>query len=671
MKEKYMNIKMTIVFSNEWILSHRDDDILPIAWLKQNIQQKCSLAVKIEKTDLISMDFIVETEETGFQLETLIQHLLQERYGVKESIYTIEYTNGALDGAKSQDHLEKVAQLFEEEQEITKVVQPVDEILATIDGLIGAEEYKALMHEIAKVAPQIIHNQTFDTFLYQSYIFSINDGYGLTSYLSLFAQLVDALGLQPMFTHDPILEVKLEAPKGETLEPFAYAMEQIAKSKRGKGRILCIDMSEWMNETNHRAFKYFLQTLENELKSYIVIFRIPFIDKEILAKIRYSLNDLLFVRDISFQPFTNEELQIFALAEIQKYGFTVQEQAWSYFHERITEEKSDGKFYGLNTVQKVVRELLYKKQLSNANQNENHLIIEATDTQLLCNDLKMGGVSAMELLDELIGGKQIKASIEEIITQIEFAKQNKSVDMPCIHMRFLGNPGTGKTTVARLIGQILKEKGILRVGNFYEYSGRDFCGRYVGETAPKTASMCRDAYGSVLFIDEAYALYRSTENDKDYGREALDTLIAEMENHRSDLLVIMAGYTENMDQLMKANVGLASRMPYQIDFPNFTKDDLQAIFMSMVKKKFTYHESLFQASKAYFDGLSDEMLQSKEFSNGRFVRNLFERTWAKAAMRCQLEKKDTLILEKDDFIRSTSESEFKTMMAKKERYGFY
>lgn len=667
-----MNIKMTIAFSNEWILTHRDDDILPISYIEQYIQNHCPLKVRMDRSDLDSISFIVENEEVSHQLESFIHTLLEEKYGLSEtSIYSVEYTTITSDAFHQSQDLEKVAQLFEKEEAKESAPKPVDEILATIDSLIGAEEYKMLMHEIAKVAPQIIQNQTFDTFLYQSYIFSINDGYGLTSYLSLFAKLVDALGLQPMYGTDSILEIKLEAPKGETLEPFTYAIEQIAKGSRRKGRILCIDMSEWMNNTNHRAFKYFLQTLENELKSYIVIFRIPFVDKEILAKIRYSLNDLLFVRDISFQPFTNEELQIFALAEIKKYGFEVRDNAWHYFHERITEEKSDGKFYGLNTIQKVVRELLYKKQLSNANQNETHLVIEEADTRLLCNDLKMGGVSGMELLDELIGGKQIKASIEEIITQIEFAKQNKSVEMPCIHMRFLGNPGTGKTTVARLIGKILKEKGILRVGNFYEYSGRDFCGRYVGETAPKTASMCRDAYGSVLFIDEAYALYRSTDNDKDYGREALDTLIAEMENHRSDLLVIMAGYTEDMEQLMKANVGLASRMPYKIDFPNFTKDDLQAIFVSMVKKKFAYNDALFLASKAYFDGLSDEVLQSKEFSNGRFVRNLFERTWAKAAMRCQLEKRDTITLEKDDFIRSTSESEFKTMMAKKERYGFY
>ena len=157
------------------------------------------------------------------------------------------------------------------------------------------------------------------------------------------------------------------------------------------------------------------------------------------------------------------------------------------------------------------------------------------------------------------------------------------MERPCIHMRFVGNPGTGKTTVARIIGKILKEKGVLRIGNFYEYAGRDFCGRYVGETAPKTASICRDAYGSVLFIDEAYSLYRGDDNSRDYGREALDTLIAEMENHRNDFVVIMAGYTDDMDKLMAGNMGLASRMPYTIEFPNFTREQLYEIFESMSK----------------------------------------------------------------------------------------
>ena len=237
-------------------------------------------------------------------------------------------------------------------------------------------------------------------------------------------------------------------------------------------------------------------------------------------------------------------------------------------------------------------------------------------------------------------------------------------------MRFVGNPGTGKTTVARIIGKILKERGVLRIGNFYEYAGRDFCGRYVGETAPKTASICRDAYGSVLFIDEAYSLYRGDDNSRDYGREALDTLIAEMENHRNDFVVIMAGYTDDMDKLMGGNMGLASRMPYTIEFPNFTREQLYEIFESMVKARFKYDKQLLNVAHEYFNNLPDEIIQAKEFSNARFVRNLFERTWAKAAMRCQLNGRQNIVLTKEDFEHASSDKEFAVKATKKTRIGF-
>jgi SpoVK/Ycf46/Vps4 family AAA+-type ATPase len=232
-------------------------------------------------------------------------------------------------------------------------------------------------------------------------------------------------------------------------------------------------------------------------------------------------------------------------------------------------------------------------------------------------------------------------------------------------MRFVGSPGTGKTTVARIIGKILKEKGVLRVGNFFEYAGRDFCGKYIGETAPKTAGICRDAYGSVLFIDEAYSLYKGPDNEKDYGREALDTLIAEMENHRSDMVIIMAGYTDEMETLMKGNAGLASRMPYVIEFPNFTREQLYDIFVSMLENQFEYEQDLLPCVKEYFMSLPDGVLLAKEFSNARFVRNLFERTWAKASMRCQLEKSKAIVITKSDFERSSNEKEFAKLMEKK------
>ena len=186
----------------------------------------------------------------------------------------------------------------------------------------------------------------------------------------------------------------------------------------------------------------------------------------------------------------------------------------------------------------------------------------------------------------------------------------------------------------------------------------------MGETAPKTAAMCRDAYGSVMFIDEAYSLYRSGGSKVDFGREALDTLIAEMENHRNDLVVIMAGYTKEMEELMEGNPGLASRMPYIIEFPNYTRPQLTEIFLQMAGKTFTFDEAFKEAVAGYFDRLPDEVLNAESFSNARFVRNLYERTWGKAVLRCQLKKADPNVLTKEDFLAASGEKEFSKLMRK-------
>ena len=277
---------------------------------------------------------------------------------------------------------------------------------------------------------------------------------------------------------------------------------------------------------------------------------------------------------------------------------------------------------------------------------------------------------ALEQLDDLVGIGPIRDRLMEVIAQIELAQAGDSELNPCLHMRFVGNPGTGKTTVARILGQLLKERNILSKGHFYEYAGRDFCGRYVGETAPKTAAMCRDAYGSVLFIDEAYSLYRGNADSNDYGREAIDTLIAQMENHRHDFVVIMAGYPHDMDTLMEANAGLASRMPYTIHFPNYTREELAEIFMSMVKNRFQYEPELEDAVCNYFNGLPDSLLESKEFANARFARNLFERTWGKASVRRQVAPNEPFVLCAGDFDKAAADREFQQLQKKKVHIGF-
>lgn len=654
--------KLMVELDGQWVLSHREDEILPIAAIESEL--KALGVFECDESSLTSLCILFDENKIG----------AEEAKSKIESVFLSKYPREDLQGILSiriEDHEESSEdprlKRTDESSERVPSAQKGD-ALQKINALVGAAEFRSLAKEISDIAAEIKRTGTYEVFFNQCYLFSIGEGRGLTTYLTLLAQLIGELGLCKM-SANPVREEKL-GPFREEMEPFEDAMRALGKGDKKSVKLLCIDISEWMDKTDNRYFKQFLRIVEKHSEEFIVVFRVPFVDKDILAEIRFSLNDLLNVRALSFPPFNRNEIKEFAEHELDRLKFSLTKTAWDCFFERISEEKGDGKFYGINTIKKVVKELVYCKQLQNARAKKTDTVIGKNEAKYICSGVDDPKLSGFEMLSKLVGSESIKKRIEEIVAQIDLSLRDSSMERPCIHMRFVGNPGTGKTTVARIIGKILKEKGVLRIGNFYEYAGRDLCGRYVGETAPKTASICRDAYGSVLFIDEAYSLYRGDDNSRDYGREALDTLIAEMENHRNDFVVIMAGYTDEMDKLMEGNMGLASRMPYTIEFPNFTREQLYLIFESMVKGRFKSDKQLLAAAHAYFNVLPDEIIQAKEFSNARFVRNLFERTWAKAAMRCQLNGRQNIVLTKDDFEHASADKEFAFKAVKKTRIGF-
>ncbi len=661
-----MNKKILISFDASWILEHRDDEVLPVELIIQTFKEIFGMEVldsSLSECEFVLSDSTLSEEELGKKLKDVIKDKFNQPNNDFVEIQFFEYIKKE-DSVENSPKVEKKAEVVSENNEKSAIEK--------IHELVGAEEFKLLADEYVKVTPEIVRCNAYEAFLHQSYLFAVNDGNGLSTYLNLFAGFLKENGLFKTDSDIKIVEEKLGAPNSNEKNPFASVISLFSMYNAKNGRIICIDISEWMTKTADTQFRDFLMMLDENSEGTIFVFRIPFVEKNILQQIKRNLEDILFVRDVSFVPFDNSELNVCAEKSLSERGFAMHEDAWEVFNARIAEEKTDGRFYGINTVNKVIREMIYKKLLSNAENGLSDNIIKKSDISGLASEYSLSEKNALHLLDEYIGMDEVKKRILEIVTQIEASVKNKNLGAPCIHMRFIGNPGTGKTTVARIIGKILKEKGILRNGGFFEYTGRDFCGRYVGETAPKTAAMCRDAYGSVMFIDEAYSLYRGDgHSNVDYGREAIDTLISEMENHRSDLVVIMAGYPGDMDKLMEANVGLESRMPYIIEFPNYTREQLAEIFMLMVKKSFKYDEGFESAVKTYFNELPDDIYESKEFSNARFVRNLYERTWGKSVMRTQFSKNDELCLSKEDFNIASTEKEFtKSLMKQKNTLGF-
>lgn len=453
-----------------------------------------------------------------------------------------------------------------------------------------------------------------------------------------------------------------------------YYSEEKSNGRRNNNApiIFCIDLSECLGSINERKFHENLYKLAKIKGSFIYVFRIPFVESVALNNMKGVLSDILLIRQIVVPPFSNTVLVSYLKRQLGQGNISFHENVDDLLEKLIAIEKQDGHFNGLKTMDRLATDIIYNK-LSMLT-NEEKLVLSRQELLDTYTAIKNDEISPEETLTHLYGMENVKQTIDEIIAQIQLYKElkesGKKLSAPTMHMRFVGNPGTGKTTVARLVAQIFKEKGILNKGYFYEIKARDLCGRYVGETAPKTSGYCKDALGSVLFIDEAYSLYHG-KGSADYGQEAIETLISEMENNRDNLVVIMAGYKNEMDDLLKSNPGLASRMPYEINFRNYTKGELIDIFYSMLGDNFSYTDGFDQNVREFINSIPDSILKEEEFSNARMVRNLYERIWSKAAYRRSVSNEEEIILQEDDVQRAITDEEFHQLLVnKKSKIGF-
>jgi len=264
------------------------------------------------------------------------------------------------------------------------------------------------------------------------------------------------------------------------------------------------------------------------------------------------------------------------------------------------------------------------------------------------------------LLDEeLVGLAPVKARIREIAALLLIDKLRRNLGItagnPGLHMSFTGSPGTGKTTVGLKMADILFQLGYIKKGHLLTVTRDDLVGQYIGHTAPKTKEVLKKAMGGVLFIDEAYYLYKP-DNERDYGSEAIEILLQVMENQRDDLVVILAGYKEPMDKFYESNPGLSSRIANHIDFPDYSVDELLKISKMMLE------EQQYQLTPAAETALIEYIAKRKEkplFANARSVKNALDRARMRQANRIFesrgqiLTKKELVNIEAEDILQST------------------
>ena len=405
--------------------------------------------------------------------------------------------------------------------------------------------------------------------------------------------------------------------------------------------IIVLDLSDlrWSSSDIRKSIIQIINTIPT--KSFIII-EDSFIEGETNAQ--YSD---YFTWSMKINRISNEEKEIYVEKFMKNNNLK--------YSKDIIKKIADNSYY---KVQSELINILVKSKI-NKTDNIDELLQNNTVQK---EDKKVNKNTGIKELENLIGLEETKEQIKKIINYIRICKDKNK--LPMLHMVFNGNPGTGKTTVARIIGKIFSEEKILSdKKNFVEAQRNDLIGEYVGQTAPKTQRVINKALGGVLFIDEAYSIasYISDEAGRDYGAECIATLLKGMEDHREELCVILAGYTNEMERMLNVNPGFESRIQFVINFPDYTAEELYMIFKGLCKKE---EYKIASNIKKYLVKYFEIAKKSKNFSNARFVRSLFEKVKIEQANRVINEKENRNLIKLEDISKIISKTRIKTEKVK-------
>lgn len=555
-----------------------------------------------------------------------------------------------------------------QEKEGGKDAQPIDSLAEEaerrLNALIGLNLVK---QEIFKIKKKIEFDRARSEALgiaceeqdVYHFVFLGNPGTGKTTVARLLTDILHGVGL---LKTGQLIEVERVDLVGEYQGQTAVKTKGVIE--KALGGVLFIDEAYSLvkgerDDFGREAIDALVKGVEDHRNEFVVI----------LAGYRDEMQKLIssniglesrFTKFIDFPDYTEDELLEIAKAMAGEQHYSFSPDGELAFREKIGKKRVNRKFGNARAVRTLMNEAYTEKAIRFDPERMNFqymTILTPEDFGIdLSKDSEQKAKEALKKLERLTGLQNVKYEINSTVKMVDYLKKERAdgnadniAISDTLHMCFTGNPGTGKTTVARLYAEVLAALGVSRTGELTEASRGDFVGRYQGETAFKTGEICESSYGGVLFIDEAYDLVQG-ETDS-FGREAVAALIKQMEDNRDKMIVIFAGYSAEMEAFMESNPGIRSRISKIITFPDYNLEELYSIFFGFAEEKnVTFGDGAEirarEVIKELYEGRDDK------FGNARDMRNLFEAVWRNMVDRVEtyrLTGADRRIITAEDF----------------------